>query len=129
MTEFSPNELSRRESQIMESVYRRGRATAAEVREDLPDAPGDSAVRKLLQILEEKGHLRHEEEGRRYVYLPTVPRERARRSVLRQLVDTFFGGSAERAVSTFLQEEAGEMTEEELDRIAEAVRRAREAGR
>lgn len=129
MDDFSITGLSRRESQIMEIVYRRGRATAGEVQEELPEAPGYSSVRKLLQVLEEKGHLRHEEDGRRYVYLPVVPRERARRSVLRQVVDTFFGGSAERAVSSLLEEDAARMSDEELERILELARRAREGGR
>jgi predicted transcriptional regulator len=113
----------------MEIVYRRGRATAAEVQEDLPDAPGYSSVRKLLQVLEVKGHVWHEEDGRRYVYVPTVPRHQARRSVLRQVVDTFFGGSAERAVSSLLREDAGRMTDEELERILELARKARREGR
>jgi predicted transcriptional regulator len=129
MADFSIIDLSRRESQIMEIVYRRGRATAAEVQEELADAPGYSSVRKLLQVLEEKGHLRHEEEGRRYVFLPIVPRESARRSVLRQVVDTFFGGSIERAVSSLLEEDATEMTDEELARIVRLARRARREGR
>lgn len=129
MADFSIIDLSRRESQIMEIVYRRGRATAAEVQEELADAPGYSSVRKLLQVLEEKGHLRHEEDGRRYVFLPIVPRESARRSVLRQVVDTFFGGSIERAVSSLLEEDATEMTDEELARIVRLARRARREGR
>jgi len=129
MRQFSITGLSGRESQIMEIVYRRGRATAAEVQEDLPDAPGYSSVRKLLHVLEVKGHLRHAEDGQRYVYSPTVPRHRARRSVLRQVVDTFFGGSAERAVSSLLQEDAGRMTDKELERILELARKARGQGR
>src|SRR5262245_65537883 len=85
--------LSRRERQIMEVIYRRGQSTAAEVLEGLPDPPSYSAVRAMLRVLEEKGHLRHEQNGPRYVFLPTVPREQARRSALKQLVQTFFDGS------------------------------------
>lgn len=129
MPSFSLTDLSRRESQIMEIVYRRGRATAAEVQEDLPDAPGYSSVRKLLQVLEEKGHLRHERDGRRYVFFPVVGREQARRSVLRRVVDTFFAGSVERAVSSLLEEDAAEMTDAELARIVELAERARGEGR
>src|SRR3954471_349842 len=94
--------LSRRERQIMDVVYRRGPATAAEVLEGLPDPPSYSAVRAMLRVLEEKGHLRHEEKGPRYVYLPTVPREEARQSALSQLVQTFFDGSTEQAVAALL---------------------------
>src|SRR3954466_11091420 len=87
--------LSRRERQIMEVIYRRGQATAAEVMEEMPDPPSYSAVRAMLRVLEEKGHLRHDQQGPRYVFLPTVPRDKARRSALKQLVRTFFDGSAE----------------------------------
>src|SRR5690349_12580974 len=91
--------LSRRERQIMDVIYRRGQATVAEVLEELPDPPSYSAVRALVRVLEEKGHLRHEERGPRYVFIPTVPREAARRSALKQLVQTFFEGSTEQAMT------------------------------
>src|SRR5215472_6315978 len=94
--------LSRRERQIMDILYRGGRATAAEVREALPDPPSYSAVRAMLRLLEEKGHVRHEEAGLRYVFLPTVGRERAKRSALKHLLETFFEGSVEQAVATLL---------------------------
>src|ERR671925_464450 len=94
--------LSRRERQIMDIIYARGQATAAEVTAALPDPPSYSAVRALLRILEQKGHLRHEQDGPRYVFLPTVPRDRARRSAMRHLVRTFFDGSTEDAVAALL---------------------------
>lgn len=125
----SRQELSARERQIMDVVWRLGEVTAAQVRDELPDAPSYSAVRALLRILEEKGHLKHRQEGRRYVHLPTAPRSRAQRSALRRMVRTFFGDSPERAVAALLDLESGEMTTEELDRLAELVERARRSGR
>jgi predicted transcriptional regulator len=122
-------QLSRRERQIMDVIYARGRATVAEVRELLPDPPTYSAVRALLRILEEKGHLRHEQEGPRYVFLPTVPAEKARESALRHLLRTFFDGSAEGAVAALLELEASELSEEEFDRLAERIEQARREGR
>ena len=121
--------LSRRESQIMEIVYRAGRATAAEVHERLPDPPSYSAVRALLRVLEEKGHLRHEQMGPRYVFLPTVPRERAREHALERLVGTFFGGSPEGAMAALLDLGGEELDREALDRLAERIEKAREEGR
>ena len=91
--------LSRRERQIMDAIYRRGQATAAEVLQDMPDPPSYSAVRAMLRVLEEKGHLQHVQQGPRYVFLPTVPRDQARRSALQQLVRTFFDGSTEQTVA------------------------------
>src|SRR4030095_6190820 len=96
------DQLGRRERQILEAVYRLGRASASDVQAQLPDPPSYSAVRAMLRILEEKGHLRHESDGPRYVYLPVVPRDRARRSALRHVVDTFFSGSVEQAVAALL---------------------------
>src|SRR5687768_12245385 len=110
--------LSRRERQIMDVVYRLGRATAAEVLEALPDPPSYSAVRALLRVLEEKGHLRHEQDGPRYVFLPTVPRDKARRSALRRLVQTFFEGSTAQAVAALLGEPGARLTDEDLDRLS-----------
>ena len=111
--------LSRRERQIMDIIYARGQATSAEVLEGLPDPPGYSAVRAMLRVLEEKGHLRHEARGPRYVFLPTVPREKARRSALRQLVHTFFDGSTEKAVAALLDLSSSKMSGDELDRLAD----------
>jgi len=120
--------LSRRERQIMDVLYRLGRATAAEVRENLPGNPADSTVRTQLRVLETKGHVRHEEEGLRYVYVATVPRHAARKSALRHVVDTFFDGSAERVVSALLGGEATRVSVQELDRIAAMVDKARKEG-
>ena len=122
-------ELSRRERQIMNVVHRLGRATAAEVLEELPDAPSYSAVRAMLRILEEKGQLLHQQDGPRYVYSPTVPVERAGRSALRDVVSTFFAGSAEEAVATLIDMNERKLTGEELDRLAEMIERVRQEGR
>lgn len=117
--------LSRRETQIMEAVYSRGRATAAEILGGIPDPPSYSAVRALLKVLEDKGHLRHEADGPRYVYLPTVPRETARASALRRLVATFFGGSAEGAMAALIDLGRDDLDPEALDRLADRIERAR----
>ena len=120
--------LSRRERQIMDILYRRGRATAAEVREQMPDPPGYSAVRAMLRVLEEKGHIRHEEEALRYVYLPTLPRETARRSALRHMVSTFFEGSVEEAVAALLDLSAANLSKKDLDRISNLIEEAKKEG-
>src|SRR5688572_24435495 len=120
--------LTRRERQIMDILYRRGRATAIEVLDDLPGTPHYSTVRTQLRVLEEKGHVIHEEHGLRYVYMPAVPRRAARKSALRHLVDTFFDGSAEQVVAAVLGGEGSRLSEEELDRIAELVAKARKEG-
>jgi predicted transcriptional regulator len=129
MAKPSPAQLSRRERQIMDIVYRQGQATAAEVLDRLPDPPSYSAVRAMLRILEEKGHLRHEEQGPRYVYLPTLPREKARSSALKQLVQTFFAGSTEQAVAALLGMSSTQLSDEELDRLAQLIEQARKEGR
>ena len=118
--------LSRRERQMMDILYARGRATAAEIHEALPDAPTYSAVRAKLRVLEEKGHIRHEEESLRYVYLPTLPRDTARRSALRHVVSTFFEGSVEQAVAALLDLSAAKLDERELDRIANLIDEAKQ---
>lgn len=120
--------LSRRERQIMDILYRRGRATAAEVMEELVGEPSSSTVRTQLRILESKGHVRHEEEGLRYVYTAAVPRHSARRSALRHLIETFFDGSTEKVVSALLGGESARLTEAELDRIAALIEKARKDG-
>jgi len=117
--------LSRRERQILDVLYRRRSASVAEVRQALPDPPSYSAVRALLRILEEKGHARHEEKDMRYVYLPALPRERARRSALRHLLETFFEGSTEQAVAALLDRSTARLTPEELDRISVLIAKAR----
>lgn len=121
--------LSRREREIMDVIYRRGRATAADVHADIPDPPGYSAVRALLRVLESKGHLRHVADGPRYVYSPTVPRERARDSALRQLVGTFFDGSTEAAVAALLDLSAAKLSDAELNRLAGLIAVAKKEGR
>jgi predicted transcriptional regulator len=123
------NELSRRERQIMDVLYELGRATAAEVRERLPDPPSYSAVRAMLRILEDKGHLRHEQDGPRYVFSPAVPREEARESALRRVVRTFFDGSAENAMSALLDLGVEDLDEEALRRLAQRIAEARKEGR
>jgi predicted transcriptional regulator len=117
--------LSRRERQIMDILYRRGRATANDVMEDLSGDPSYSTVRTQLRVLESKGHVRHEEEGLRYVYVPALPRHTARKSALRHLVETFFDGSTEKVVGALLGGEGARLSEGELDRIAEIVARAK----
>jgi predicted transcriptional regulator len=121
----APTHLSRRERQIMDVVYRRGRATAAEIHGDLPDPPVAAAVRTLLRILEEKGHLRHEKDGPRHIYFPVTPRSVAQRSAVRHLIGTFFDGSRAAAVAALLDESERPLTSEERELIAGAVRRLR----
>ena len=120
--------LTRRERQIMDILYKRGRATASEVLEDLPGNSHYSTVRTQLRVLEEKGHVTHEEAGFKYVYMPAVPRRAARKSALRHLVDTFFDGSAEQVVAAVLGGEGARLSDEELDRIAELVDKAKKEG-
>jgi BlaI family transcriptional regulator, penicillinase repressor len=120
--------LSRRERQIMDILFRRSRATAAEVMEDLPGDPSYSTVRTQLRVLEEKGHVRHEEEGLRYIYVPVVARHTARRSALKHLIETFFDGSSEKAVAALLGGEGSRLSDVELDRIAGLVEKARKDG-
>jgi len=117
--------LSRRERQIMDILFRRGRATAAEVMEELPGNTSYSTVRTQLRVLEEKGHVRHEEEGVRYVYTAAVPRHAARKSALKHLVETFFDGSAEKTVAALLGGEGRRLTDEELERIADLIAKTR----
>jgi BlaI family transcriptional regulator, penicillinase repressor len=120
--------LSRRERQILDILYQRGQATAAEVLADLPEPPSYSAVRALLRILEEKGHARHEQDGPRYVYRPTVALENAKRSALRHLVQTFFDGSAEQAISALLDGSSTKLSASELDRLSRLIETARRNG-
>src|SRR5262249_11803181 len=121
--------LSRRERQIMEIVYRRGEATAAEILDDIDDAPSYSTVRALLRVLVEKGHLQHREDGPRYVYAPTLSRQKARSSALAQLVDTFFEGSASQAVSALLGSPQTKLSRSELDELSALIEAARGKGR
>ena len=121
--------LSRRERQIMEILYQRGKASASEVREAMGDAPGYSAVRAMLRVLEEKGHVKHQEEGLKYVYVPTVGRDKAKRSAVKHVLDTFFAGSPEQIVAALLDVSATRLTREELDRMSELIERAKREGK
>ncbi len=136
MSKETNTQLSRREREIMDVIYRMGRATAAEVLDQLADPPSYSAVRALLRVLEDKGHLRHEEDGQRYVFhgqryvfLPTVPLERARQSALRQLLHTFFDGSTEQAVAALLDLSSTRLSDAELERLSRLIADARKEGR
>ena len=124
-----PIDLGRRERQIVEVVYRLGRASVAEVLAALPDPPSCSSVRAMLRILESKGHLKHEQDGPRYVYLPVVRHEKARRSVLRHMVDTFFGGSSAQAAAALLESDDAHLSDEDLRRLGALITRARAKGR
>lgn len=121
--------LSRREREILNVLYRKGRATAAEVQEEMADPPSYSAVRAMLRILEDKGHAMHEQDGPRYVYLPAVSRDRAKRSALRHLLSTFFENSPEQAISALLGDASSKLSPEDLDRISALVEKARKEGR
>jgi predicted transcriptional regulator len=121
--------LTKRERQIMDVLYQRGRATAAEIMALVSGAPGYSTIRTQLRVLEAKGHVKHEEQGLRYIYMPTVPRRSAARSALRHLVDTFFDGSTAKAVAALLGGEASRVTDDDLERIAQLVQHARSDNR
>jgi predicted transcriptional regulator len=122
-------DLSRRERQIMDFLFRTGRATAAEVMEGISDAPSYSAVRALLRILEQKGHIRHEEAGRAYVYTPLVRRDAARQTALTHLLKTFFDNSAEQAVAALLAIKGEKMSSAELERMSKMIEKAKTEGR
>lgn len=121
-------DLSRRERQIIDILYAQGRATAAEVQAALPDPPSYSAVRAMLRILEDKGHIRHEQDGPRYVYLPTIARDSAKKSAMRHVLQTFFDGSASQAISALLDDPRASFSDAELDRLARMIDKARKAG-
>ncbi len=129
MARPDPGTLSRRERQIMDILYRRGRASASEIHEAMPNRPSYSAVRATLHILEEKGHIRHEEANLRYVYLPTIRREMATRSALNHLIETFFDGSAGDAAAALLDASTRSLNKEQLDHLAELIEKARREGR
>jgi BlaI family transcriptional regulator, penicillinase repressor len=124
----TPDGLSRREWQIMDILFRRGRATAAEIHADMPDRPSYSAVRAHLRTLEDKGHVCHQAEDLRYVYLPTVNPEKARRSALQHLVETFFDGSPARAAAALLDTRSTRLSSDELDRLSVLIEKARKEG-
>jgi BlaI family transcriptional regulator, penicillinase repressor len=121
--------LSRRERQIMDILYRQGKASASEVREAMPDAPGYSAVRAMLRVLEDKGHVKHQAEGLKYVYVPTVTRDKAKRSAVKHLLDTFFKESPEQVVAALLDVSSTRLTREELDRMSEMIENAKREGK
>ena len=120
--------LSRRERQIMNVIYARGAASATEVWQAIPDPPSRTAVRTILRILEEKGHLRHRKRGREFIYRPVRPRGRAGRSAFRRVLETFFDGSLEKAVAAHLADPSVELTEEETERLIRLVRQTGEEG-
>jgi predicted transcriptional regulator len=121
--------LSRRERQIMDILYRQGKASANEVRDAMPDAPSYSAVRAMLRVLEEKGHIRHQAEGLKYVYLPTVGPDKAKRTAVKHVLETFFNGSPEQAVAALLDVASTRLTREELDRMSQMIEDAKKEGK
>ena len=125
----APGGLSRRERQIMDILYQRGKASANDVRDGMEDAPSYSAVRAMLRVLEEKGHVKHQAEGLKYVYVPTVARDKAKRSAVKHLLDTFFGDSPEQVVAALLDVSSTRLTREELDRMAELIEKAKREGK
>jgi predicted transcriptional regulator len=129
MSEKQLDTLSRREQQIMDIIYSRGQASATEVLENLPAPPSYSAVRALLRVLEEKGHLRHKQDGQRYVYSPTVARERVKRSALKRVLQTFFDDSAEDAIVALLDISQERLSDAELKRMENLIKQARREGR
>jgi predicted transcriptional regulator len=128
MTRDTHHDLSRRERQIVDILYARGKATAAEVQAALPEPPSYSAVRAMLRILEDKGHVKHEQDGPRYVYVPTVGRDNAKRSALHHVLKTFFDGSTEQAISALLDDSAAKLSDAELGRLAQLIDQARTTG-
>lgn len=126
---LASTELSRRERQVLDILYRTGRATCAEVQRAMTDPPSYSAVRTFLRILEDKKLVRHEEDGARYVYIPTVEKERASRSALRHVLNTFFGGSVTQAISALLDEDSKHLSEKDWQRLSAMIKEAREEGR
>ena len=125
----APAGLSRRERQIMDILYQRGKASASDVREGMEDAPGYSAVRAMLRVLEEKGHVKHQAEGLKYVYVPTVARDKAKRSAVKHVMETFFNGSPEQIVAALLDVASTRLTREELDRMSEMIEKAKKEGK
>ena len=121
--------LSRREREMMNIIFTQGRATALEVMDAMAEPPSYSAVRATLRVLEQKGHLKHQHDGTRYVYIPTLNREKVRLSALDQLLTTFFDGSAENVVATLIERQKGKLTTEELDRLSILIDEARKEGR
>ena len=128
MTKRSYLNLSTRERQIMDILYRFGQASAVEVQANMPDPPSYSAVRATLRILEDKGHVQHQQDGPRYLFRPAVARDKAKRSAVKHLIRTFFDGSTEQAVATLLDDSSSKMSQDELDRLAKLIEKARSKG-
>jgi predicted transcriptional regulator len=124
-----PAGLSRRERQIMDILYRQGKASASEVRESMADAPSYSAVRAMLRVLEEKGHVKHQAEGLKYVYVPTLARDKAKRTAVKHVMETFFNGSPEQIVAALLDVSSTRLTREELDRMSRLIEDAKKEGK
>ena len=129
MTPSQHEQLSRRERQIMDILYRRGEATVAEVLQELPDPPSYSSVRALIRILEEKGHLRHREDGPRYIFAPSLSKHRAQRSMLQSVLTNFFDGSREQLLAALLDDADGGLHPKELENLSELIDQARKEGR
>jgi predicted transcriptional regulator len=129
MSKRAPLDLGRRERQIMEAVYARGKASVAEVLADLPDQPSYSTVRAILNTLEKKGHLRRKKSGKKFLYLPTLSREKARRSAMSNMLATFFSGSAAQAMSSLMEMNEKDLSEEELAGLSKMIEDARKGGR
>lgn len=129
MAQPNPLQLSRRERQIMDILYARSQASVTDVLEAMPDPPSYSAVRAMLRMLEEKGHVRHKEEGRKFIYVPTVPADKARHSALRNLLRTFFGGSAAQAVASLIEMDKRKLSADDLDRLTLLIEQAKKEGR
>jgi predicted transcriptional regulator len=123
------DDLSRRERQIMDALYRFGKASAAEIHDEIPDPPSNTAVRTLLTILQDKGHVRFQKDGARYIYEPVVPREQMAKSVISKVVDNFFGGSIERVVATLVDDEESQLSDDDLTRLSAIIEQARKQGR
>ncbi|HYV47788.1 MAG TPA: BlaI/MecI/CopY family transcriptional regulator [Myxococcaceae bacterium] len=129
MADENATNLSRRERQIMDAIYRLGRASVTDVMENIPDPPSYSAVRAMLGILENKGHLTHQQEGAKYVYLPVVARERARKTALKSLVQTFFDGSSHEAIAALMEMPEAKLSKGDLDALQELIDKAKKEGR
>ena len=125
----APGGLSRRERQIMDILYQRGKASANDVRDGMEDAPSYSAVRAMLRVLEEKGHVKHQAEGLKYVYVPTVARDKAKRSAVKHVMETFFNGSPEQIVAALLDVASTRLTDAELDRMSQMIEKAKKEGK
>ena len=128
MVQSVHSNLSRRERQIMDVLFQKGQATAADIMRNIPEPPSYSAVRAMLRVLEEKGHVRHTQDGPRYVFIPTVTRDKAKRSAMKHMLDTFFEGSAAQAVATLLDDSGAKLSDDELERLSSLIDKARKEG-